>query len=74
MVMSRSNKENHFNPVSFSINGNGLEQVKSFKYLGTCITDDERTEEEVCIRIGRTKTQLLKIRSLLLNSKFNMNI
>ena len=58
--MRKSNKENHFKPVKVSINKNGVEPVKSFIYLGTCITDDGSMEEEVCRRIGKTKTQLLK--------------
>ena len=61
-------------PVHCTINGEMLEEVSKFKYLGTIITEEGRCEKEIatqiamakhCIRHGRKingkKTKVMKI-------------
>src|SRR5437870_13554664 len=41
--------------VNITINGAKIEQVKSFKYLGHTMTDDERCDNEINSRIAQAK-------------------
>ena len=61
MRISRSGEEN----VNIQINGARIEQVKSFKYLGTEITSDGRCSKEIQTRIARTKIAFTKVKELL---------
>ena len=74
MVVSRQNSKSRVQPASLNVNGQDVEQVRSFVYLGTCISDDGRTEQEVRRRIGRAKSQFSDLRNLLSNSRLNVNI
>jgi len=47
------------------INGNWIEQVKSFKYLGSTMTEDCRCETEIKVRIALAKEAFSKRRELL---------
>ena len=40
MVDNKSNIKKDFEQMSVSINGQEIEQMQSFMYLGICITDD----------------------------------
>ena len=40
LVVSKSNTNKGFEQMSVSIYGQEIEQVQSFIYLGSCITDD----------------------------------
>ena len=69
MIVSKSNNRSYFKIVSLKINGKSVEQVRSFVYLGACITDDGRNKEELNRRAGRAKTQFMTLKNLLSNSK-----
>jgi len=61
MRISRNGEGN----MDIYINGNKIDQVKSFKYLGTEITSDGRCSKEIQIRIARTKNAFTKVKELL---------
>ena len=48
--------------------GSRIEQVKSFKYLGSTMTEDGRCETEVKVTIALAKEALSKRRELLTKS------
>ena len=50
------------------INGSRIEQVKSFKYLGSTMTEDGRCETEIKVRIALAKEAFSKRRELLTKS------
>ena len=41
--------------LNITIDGESLEQVQKFKYLGTQVTEDARSATELNCRIGATK-------------------
>src|SRR6266516_7746890 len=51
--------------VNITIDGQRIEQVKSFKYLGSVITEDGRSHNDVKIRIAMAKDAFNKRRELL---------
>jgi hypothetical protein len=51
--------------VTIMIEGKKVEQVKSFKYLGSTLTEDGRCEKEVKIRIALAKEAFSKRKVLL---------
>ena len=51
--------------VSIIVNGKQIEQVESFKYLGSTMTEDGRCEKEVRIRIAMAKEAFNKRKELL---------
>ena len=51
--------------INTTINGEKLEQVKSFKYLGHNITEDGRCETEIKSRIAQAKTAFSNRKELL---------
>jgi hypothetical protein len=59
--------------VNIKINGNKIEQVQSFKYLGSTITENGRCEAEIKIRIALAKEAFSKIKELL-TKRFKMTI
>ena len=54
--------------VNIKIEGESLEQVQQFKYLGTQVTEDAKSEVELNSRIGAAKTKF-SIMSTILTSK-----
>ena len=40
-------------PTTISINGKSLKQCKTFKYLGSTVTDNDKLENEISLRIGK---------------------
>ena len=54
--------------VNIIVEGQRVEQVKRFKYLGSLITEDERCIEDVKQRIGMAKDAFNKRRELLTRS------
>jgi hypothetical protein len=59
--------------LNITINGNMIEQVQSFKYLGSTMTEDGRCESEVKIRIALAKEAFSK-RKELLTKKFKKRV
>ena len=56
------------------INGQVLEQVKTFKYLGQWITDDGRCECEIKNRIEIARSTFIKMRDVLISRKLHLEI
>ena len=58
--------------VNIKINGNKIEQVQSFKYLGSTMTEDDRCETEMKVRIVLAK-EVINKRKKLLTERFKMD-
>ena len=48
-----------------NISGNPLNQVNKFKYLGTILKSERKSQTEITGRIGQAKTALLKMNNIL---------
>ena len=55
--------------INIMINGSRIEQVKSFKYFGSTMTEDGRCETDIKVRIALAKEAFSK-RGELLTSHF----
>ena len=62
MIISRQ----EFNNINLTINGEAIERVAKFKYLGATLNEKWDCDEEVKIRIGTAKTTYLKMKNILL--------
>jgi len=51
--------------VKITFNGNKIEQVKQFRYLGSVITENGRCEQEMKTRIAMDKTAFNERKTLL---------
>ena len=60
--------------VRIAINGQVLEQVKKFKYLGQWITDYGRCECEIKNRIEIARSTFIKMRDVLISRKLHLEI
>jgi len=61
-VMVVGKPENTYGQVAdVMVDGIKLEQVKSFTYLGSTLTDNGRSEKEIRIRIGRATSSLASL-------------
>ena len=60
--------------VRIVVNGQVLEQIKKFKYLGQWITDDGRCECEIKNRIELAKSTFIKLRDVLTSRKLHLEI
>jgi hypothetical protein len=60
-------------PVAILVNGVSLEQVTSYKYLGSVFTDDGRCEKEIRIRLAQAK-EAFNRRKELLTQKFSLKL
>ena len=58
--------------IDIKIDGETLEQVDQFKYLGTQVTDDARTEKELNCRIGAAKTKFSLLMSILTSKQLSI--
>ena len=56
------------------VNGQVLEQVKKFKYLGQCITGDGGCECEIKNRIEIARSTFIKMRDVLISRKLHLEI
>ena len=61
MVLNKSGKTQ----CSVTANGTKLEQVSQYKYLGSCITEDGRCEQDIKTRIAMAKDAFWKHKELL---------
>ena len=64
MVVSRNGGER----VSITVEGQSVEQVSKFRYLGSLISDDDRCLDDVKTRIGMAKDAFNKRKELLTRS------
>lgn len=70
MVFSRQPYLN----ASLQINGQNVERVSSFKYLGCYITEQLDPEKEVRCRIELARTTFQRMRSLFCNDSLNLKL
>ena len=71
MVISKTEASIRTNIV---IDGEALEQVEKYKYLGSVITQDGRCKEEIKTRIGIAKTAFNKIKTLVTNRSLSLTL
>ena len=64
-TMIISKKPENEKKVNILIDGEPLEQVQKFKYLGTQVTEDGRSETELNSRIGAAKTKFSMMSTIL---------
>ena len=72
-VMVATKKRETVN-TEIMLNGKKLKQVQHFKYLGSIITEDGRSEKEIKTRIGIAKTTFEKQKKILANVNMNWNL
>ena len=60
--------------VRIMVNGQVLEQVKKFKYLGQWITDDGRCECEIKNRTEIARSTFIKMTDVLTSLKLHLEI
>ena len=60
--------------ASVSVNGQVLEQVERYKYLGSIVTRDARCVEEIKTRINIAKNAFNKIKHLATNRSISLNL
>ncbi|GFS05260.1 RNA-directed DNA polymerase from mobile element jockey [Elysia marginata] len=65
-VMVISRKANSL-PVNVTVNKNKLTQRENFKYLGTLISSDGRSDTEIQARMAQAKATFQKMKSILTN-------
>ena len=58
--------------VDIKIEGESLEQVKQFKYLGTQVTEDAKSEVELNSRIGAAKTKFSMMSTILTSKQLSI--
>ena len=58
--------------IEIKIDGETLEQVDQFKYLGTLVTNDARTEKELNCRIGAAKTKFSLLSNILTSKQLSI--
>ena len=59
-------------PVNISLRGGTLNQVNSFRYLGSLVADDGRCDSDIRGRIGMAKTTFGQIRKILVSLSINI--
>ena len=69
MVVTRKNEIPQCN---IQVNGNILQQVNRYNYLGTVITSDGRCLEEIRTRIAMAKVAFSKMKNILTNKKMSI--
>ena len=58
--------------IDIKIDGESLEQVDQFKYLGTQVTDDAKTEKELNCRIGAAKNKFSLLTSIFTSKQLSI--
>ena len=71
MLVSKKNEEIQMNIKLENIQ---IKQVKSFKYLGSIITEDGRSEQDIKTRIGIAKTSFGKLKKILTNTHMDWSL
>ena len=77
MLVSRYHEKDRWNGVDrhvcIKVNGQILEQVKKFKYLGQWNTEDGWCELEVKARIEMARSSFVKLRDVVTSKSINFN-
>ena len=71
MVVSKCNEQIN---AAITIDGNTLEQVDSFSYLGSTLTEGGRCEKEIKTRISIAKESFKKIQNLVANQSISVGL
>ena len=71
---TNSNRPTNQQNINLNINGEKLEEVTCFQYLGSLVISDGRCNTEIKSRIGKAKTQFGKLKTFLCNTKINMDV
>ena len=79
-ILVNDTDTNTFNSNNLTINmyGKKLEQVKSFKYLGVTLTDNDNSKNEITIRISTATSIIVRLeiiwrsREISFKIKFNL--
>ena len=58
--------------VNIRIEGESLEQVQQFKYLGTQVTEDAKSEVELNSKIGAAKTKFSTMSTILTSKQLSI--
>ena len=61
-------------PANIIVNSESLKQVRNFKYLGSTISDDGRSDSDINTRIAIAKTAFNKVKSLMINRSISINL
>ena len=59
-------------PVSISLRGDTLNQVSSFKYLGSLVSEDGKCDPDIRVRTGMAKTAFGQLRKILTSLAINI--
>ena len=68
-----NSKEPKGKKVEIKVNGETLEQVDSFKYLGTQITDDLKTDKELETRENLARSKFCSMHKVLTSKRLKMS-
>ncbi len=60
--------------VKLRCDGEDIEEVASFQYLGSVVTNDGRCQQEVKTRIAKAKNQFNRMRKFLCNRKISLEL
>ena len=71
MVISKSDEDTR---THIAVNGEELEQVTKYKYLGSIVTQDGRCVDEIKTRIAIAKTAFNKVKSLVTNRSISVGL
>ena len=71
MIISKGNEGTR---THINVNGEELEQVSRYKYLGSVVTEDGRCLEEIKTRIAIAKTSFNRIKSLVTNRSISIGL
>jgi hypothetical protein len=66
-------KEKEKPPLQLNLNGNNIENVQQYIYLGQQMTDDGRCEVEIRRRIGIARSTFLTLKKLLTSRTLNIS-
>ena len=66
-------KEQDDKIVTINVDGEALDQVKSYQYLGQIVTDDGRCDTEIKRRIGIAKTSFVKMKDVLTSKRMMLS-
>ena len=61
-------------PVNVALAGETINQVATFRYLGSVVSEDGRCEAEIRTRIGMAKGNFGKIRNVLTNLRLDAKL